>query len=97
MQTTSLPLSGVRILDVATFVAAPYGATILSEFGAEVIKVEEPGKGDPFRRFGTATERADHASLAIGSPQQEVDHVEPADERRSQPVPASGRLRGRRL
>jgi crotonobetainyl-CoA:carnitine CoA-transferase CaiB-like acyl-CoA transferase len=55
----SLPLTGVRILDVATFVAAPYCATILSEFGAEVIKVEEPTNGDPFRRFGTATERAD--------------------------------------
>ena len=59
MQNNYLPLSGVRILDVATFVAAPYCATILSEFGAEVIKVEEPARGDPFRRFGTATERAD--------------------------------------
>src|SRR5512134_2693617 len=59
MPNAFLPLSGLRILDVATFVAAPYCATILSEFGAEVIKVEEPGKGDPFRRFGTATERAD--------------------------------------
>ena len=59
MPNAPLPLSGVRILDVATFVAAPYCATILSEFGAEVIKVEEPAKGDPFRRFGTATERAD--------------------------------------
>jgi crotonobetainyl-CoA:carnitine CoA-transferase CaiB-like acyl-CoA transferase len=59
MSNADLPLSGVRILDVATFVAAPYCATILSEFGAEVIKVEEPARGDPFRRFGTATERAD--------------------------------------
>ena len=53
------PLAGVRVLDIATFVAAPYCATILSEFGAEVIKVEEPRSGDPFRRFGTPTERAD--------------------------------------
>jgi crotonobetainyl-CoA:carnitine CoA-transferase CaiB-like acyl-CoA transferase len=53
------PLAGVRVLDIATFVAAPYCATILSEFGAEVIKVEEPRAGDPFRRFGTPTERAD--------------------------------------
>jgi crotonobetainyl-CoA:carnitine CoA-transferase CaiB-like acyl-CoA transferase len=59
MPNAALPLSGVRILDVATFVAAPYCATILSEFGAEVIKVEQPGSGDPFRRFGTATGRAD--------------------------------------
>ncbi len=54
-----LPLSGVRVLDVATFIAAPYCTAILGEFGAEVIKVEQPGSGDPFRRFGTATGRAD--------------------------------------
>jgi crotonobetainyl-CoA:carnitine CoA-transferase CaiB-like acyl-CoA transferase len=57
--TATAPLAGVRVLDIATFVAAPYCATILSEFGAEVIKVEEPRAGDPFRRFGTPTERAD--------------------------------------
>src|SRR5512134_2252176 len=59
MPNASLPLSGVRILDMATFIAAPYCATILSEFGAEVIKVEEPAKGDPLRRFGTSSARAD--------------------------------------
>ncbi len=53
------PLAGVRVLDVATFIAAPYCAAIMGEFGAEVIKVEQPGGGDPFRRFGTPTERAD--------------------------------------
>ena len=53
----------MRVLDIATFIAAPYCATVLAEFGAEVIKVEQPGAGDPFRRFGTATERAD-SSLA---------------------------------
>ncbi|MDP6389873.1 MAG: CoA transferase [Alphaproteobacteria bacterium] len=53
------PLEGVRILDIATFIAAPFSATVLSEFGAEVIKVEQPGVGDPWRRYGTATERGD--------------------------------------
>jgi len=52
-------LTGVRVLDAATFIAAPFTATILGEFGAEVIKVERPDGGDPFRRFGTATERDD--------------------------------------
>ncbi len=55
----ALPLSGVRVLDVSTFIAAPYAASILGEFGAEVIKVERPDGGDPFRYFGTPTERPD--------------------------------------
>jgi succinyl-CoA:(S)-malate CoA-transferase subunit A len=49
------PLDGVRVLDLATFIAAPFATTILAEFGAEVIKVEHP-TGDPMRRFGTPTE-----------------------------------------
>jgi succinyl-CoA:(S)-malate CoA-transferase subunit B len=54
-----LPLSGIRVIDVATMIAAPYCAAILSEFGAEVLKVEHPIGGDPCRRFGTATSRGD--------------------------------------
>ena len=45
------PLSGLRIVDAASFVAAPFCATLLSEFGAEVIKVEEPREGDSLRRL----------------------------------------------
>ena len=41
------------MLDLATFVAAPFAATLMSEFGAEVIKIEQPGGGDPWRRYGT--------------------------------------------
>lgn len=59
MAATDLPLRGLRVLDAATFIAAPLCATLLAEFGAEVIKVEHPRGGDPFRRFGTPTERAD--------------------------------------
>jgi crotonobetainyl-CoA:carnitine CoA-transferase CaiB-like acyl-CoA transferase len=53
---TAQPLQGYRVLDLATMIAAPYCASILGEFGAEVIKVEMPGSGDSFRRFGTMTE-----------------------------------------
>lgn len=57
------PLEGTRVLDLATFVAAPFAATILGEFGAEVIKIEHPAGGDPMRRFGTPTDLSD-SSLA---------------------------------
>jgi succinyl-CoA:(S)-malate CoA-transferase subunit A/succinyl-CoA:(S)-malate CoA-transferase subunit B len=74
MADTPLPLRGLRVLDIATFIAAPYCATILSEFGAEVIKIEQPGEGDPFRRFGTPTERAD-STLAWLSEARNKDSV----------------------
>jgi crotonobetainyl-CoA:carnitine CoA-transferase CaiB-like acyl-CoA transferase len=53
------PLADIRVLDIATFLAAPFCGTILAEFGAEVIKVEQPGEGDSLRRFGTMTEAGD--------------------------------------
>jgi crotonobetainyl-CoA:carnitine CoA-transferase CaiB-like acyl-CoA transferase len=48
-------LQGIRVLDLGTFIAGPHCATILGEFGAEVIKVEPPGTGDSLRRLGTNT------------------------------------------
>lgn len=45
-------LEGVRIIEAATLGAAPWVSTFLSEYGAEVIKVEPPGKGDPLRTWG---------------------------------------------
>ena len=54
-----LPMDGIRILDCATFVAAPFSAATLSEFGAQIIKIENPKGGDPWRRYGTITERGD--------------------------------------
>ncbi len=52
-------LQGIRVLDLGTFIAGPYCATILGEFGAEVIKVEPPKTGDSLRRLGTNTECGD--------------------------------------
>ncbi|MBE3102930.1 MAG: CoA transferase [Bacilli bacterium] len=45
------PLDGIKILELGNLVAAPFAGKILSEFGAEVIKVEEPRKGDPLRNW----------------------------------------------
>jgi crotonobetainyl-CoA:carnitine CoA-transferase CaiB-like acyl-CoA transferase len=47
-------LDSVRVLDLATYLAAPVSATLLGEFGAEVIKVEQPRVGDDLRRLGRA-------------------------------------------
>jgi crotonobetainyl-CoA:carnitine CoA-transferase CaiB-like acyl-CoA transferase len=46
------PLRGLRVIDAATLAAGPMVATALGEFGADVIKVEEPGVGDPLRTWG---------------------------------------------
>ena len=46
---TALPLSGIRVLDIGSLIAGPFAATMLGDFGAEVIKVEQPGAGDALR------------------------------------------------
>lgn len=45
-------LNGVRVLELASIVAGPFCGTLLSEFGADVIKTEMPGRGDDLRRLG---------------------------------------------
>ncbi len=42
-------LEGIRVLDLGSYITAPYAAMLLAEMGAEVIKIERPGAGDPFR------------------------------------------------
>ncbi len=46
------PLRGVRVLDCATMIAGPLCAAQLGDYGAEIVKLEHPGKGDPARHFG---------------------------------------------
>ncbi|WP_308268621.1 CaiB/BaiF CoA transferase family protein [Yinghuangia soli] len=53
-QSAEGPLSGTLVLDLATLFAGPLAATILGDFGAEVVKVEHPRHGDPSRRHGHA-------------------------------------------
>ncbi|WP_246115522.1 CaiB/BaiF CoA transferase family protein [Trebonia kvetii] len=46
------PLAGLRVTELGTLLAGPFCGQLLGDFGAEVIKVEEPGRGDPMRQWG---------------------------------------------
>src|SRR5689334_7797709 len=50
------PLTGLRVLDLGTRIAAPFCAGLLGEQGAEVVKIEQPGSGDFMREIGPFTE-----------------------------------------
>lgn len=45
------PLAGIRVVEFGTLIAGPFAARLFAEFGAEVIKVESPGEGDPLRKW----------------------------------------------
>jgi formyl-CoA transferase/succinyl-CoA--D-citramalate CoA-transferase len=46
------PLAGLRVLELGSFIAGPFAGQLLGDYGAEVIKVETPGEGDPMRTWG---------------------------------------------
>jgi formyl-CoA transferase len=65
-QTMTLPLSGLRVIELGQLIAGPFASKMLGEFGADVIKVEPPETGDPLRTWrmlhdGTSVWWAAHA------------------------------------
>ena len=46
------PLAGLRVLELGNFIAGPFAGQLLGDYGAEVIKIETPGEGDPMRTWG---------------------------------------------
>jgi formyl-CoA transferase len=56
MSEGRLPLAGIRVLELAQIVAGPFCGALMAEFGADVIKVEMPGRGDDVRRMGPSEE-----------------------------------------
>jgi crotonobetainyl-CoA:carnitine CoA-transferase CaiB-like acyl-CoA transferase len=68
-----LPLAGIRVLDMSTFMAAPFASTLLADFGAEVVKVEPTG-GDPYRVYSASytavNQRKRAAALDLRKPDE---------------------------
>jgi formyl-CoA transferase len=56
--TPTGPLDGVRVLELGSFIAGPFAGQLLGDFGADVVKVEAPGEGDPMRRWGVTRDGA---------------------------------------
>ncbi|WP_436791782.1 CaiB/BaiF CoA transferase family protein [Yinghuangia sp. YIM S10712] len=54
------PLAGCRVLELGSLIAGPFCGQLLGDFGAEVVKIEDPGRGDPMRQWGN---QADGFSL----------------------------------
>src|SRR5690242_17164172 len=50
-QNPAGPLAGVRVIELGQLIAGPFCGKTLGDFGAEVIKIEPPGKGDPLRKW----------------------------------------------
>ncbi|WP_290787370.1 CoA transferase, partial [Halomonas sp.] len=48
-ETRQLPLAGLKVIELGQLIAGPFATKLLGEFGADVIKVEPPGTGDPLR------------------------------------------------
>jgi crotonobetainyl-CoA:carnitine CoA-transferase CaiB-like acyl-CoA transferase len=74
-----LPLSGMRVLELATAGAGPYAGLLLHTLGAEVVKVEHPEGGDPLRRWGGgAGTSAMFVTVNAGKRSLALDHTRPA-------------------
>jgi crotonobetainyl-CoA:carnitine CoA-transferase CaiB-like acyl-CoA transferase len=58
------PLTGIRVLDLSSYIAGPYGASLLADLGAEVIKVEPP-EGDNLRQYPSTLEGESRAFLGV--------------------------------
>lgn len=56
-------LAGIKVIEIASYVTGPFASQLLADMGADVIKIEEPKRGDPFRGWGEKNYSATFCSL----------------------------------
>lgn len=77
------PLSDLRVLELGTLIAGPFAGRLFADFGAEVIKVEHPDRGDPLRSWGMTSDSTDslwHLIQSRGKLSVTADLHDPADQ-----------------
>jgi crotonobetainyl-CoA:carnitine CoA-transferase CaiB-like acyl-CoA transferase len=67
------PLRGVRVLDLGQYISGPCTSVLLAEMGADVVKVEPPGRGDPFRQWESGGLNATFVAFNRGKRSVELD------------------------
>ncbi len=72
------PLHGITVVEFADYVTGPYCGALLADLGARVIKIEAPGRGDPFRGWGAAGYSATFCSVNRGKESMTLDLRTPA-------------------
>ena len=77
MADGAMMLDGIRVLDLSRVIAGPYCATLMADLGADVIKVERPGRGDDLRAWRGSGMSATFAAINRGKRGIAVDLQEP--------------------
>ena len=72
------PLQGTSVVEFADYVTGPYAGALLADMGARVVKIEAPGRGDPFRGWGTSGYNATFCSVNRGKESITLDLRVPA-------------------
>jgi crotonobetainyl-CoA:carnitine CoA-transferase CaiB-like acyl-CoA transferase len=80
MTFSSGPLQGIRVVEQGTFITGPCCGMMLADLGADVIKIETPGSGDPYRAYQTGIYSAHFQAYNRNKRSLTLDLKSPADQ-----------------